>query len=89
MTSSAGSELRRHVADAMQVAVPADRSLLMAFLEGHGDCMLDSFEMDSLGLMEFCIALELSTGIALTPEDVQNAASLAAVTRLVSDRMGA
>ena len=89
MTSSDESDLRRHVADAMQIAVPADRSLMMAFLEGHGDCMLDSFEMDSLGLMEFCIALELSTGIGLTPEDVQNAGSLAAVTRLAAGRKGA
>ncbi len=85
MTASGGSEMRRHIADALQTAIPADRSRLLAFLEGDGDCMLDTFEMDSLGFMEFCIALELSTGIALTPEDVQSAGSLAAVASLAAE----
>ncbi len=86
MISSGQSDLRRQVADALQAAVPARPAQMTAFLEGHGDCKLDEFEMDSLGLMEFCIALELSTGIALTPEDVQNAGSLAAVTILAAGR---
>lgn len=89
MTSLDETDLRRHVADAIQIVVPVDRSVMMAFLEGQGDCRLDSFEIDSLGLMEFCIALELSTGIGLTPEDVQNAGSLAAITRLAAGRKGA
>lgn len=69
--------------------MPVDTSVaatLAAFELGQGDCRLDALEMDSLAMMEFCISLELSTGIELTPEDLQAAGSLTAILALAQGR---
>jgi len=84
MTASDRDSLRRRVAEALRAAIPADRARLAAFVEGRDECALTVFELDSLGLMEFCVALELSTGVALSPEDIQLAGSLAGVAEVLA-----
>ncbi len=89
MTGLDDSTLRRHIAAAVEAAHPvtaARAALLAAFVRAEGDCALHALDMDSLALMEFCIALELSIGVALTPEDVQDAQSLGGVVATVLAR---
>jgi hypothetical protein len=35
-------------------------------------CRIDQLRFDSLAWMEFCISIELQSGQALTPEDIEN-----------------
>ena len=44
--------------------------------------------MDSLGEMEFCIAIELSTGVTLLPPQLAELGSTDAVERLIREKLG-
>jgi acyl carrier protein len=50
---------------------------------------LSSLNFDSLASMEFCIALELRTGLEFTPEDLQRAATLEDVVDWIMQRADA
>jgi hypothetical protein len=49
---------------------PPPEEIASAILSGDRAFGLDRLEFDSLGWMEFCIAVELSTGQELTPADI-------------------
>lgn len=81
--------LRAKVVAAVEAAVPVDTATavaLAAFATAQGDCRLDALGMDSLAMMEFCIAFELATQIELTPEDLQTAETLEAVLAAAAAR---
>jgi acyl carrier protein len=40
------------------------------FLAGARDVALEDLEMDSLGAMELCIAVEVNTGVSIVPDDL-------------------
>ncbi len=44
--------------------------------------------MDSLGEMEFCIAIELSTGVTLLPPQLVELGSTDAVERFIREKLG-
>jgi acyl carrier protein len=50
-----------------KVYEPATRKIL---LETGEDMDIASLDMDSLGRMEFSIAVEIETGVSLTPDDL-------------------
>lgn len=77
----ATSRERRAVYEALKVAVPAsfDDAMRRSFLERDIDIDLAKLGMDSLALMEFCIAIELSTGVTLLPAQLAALASTNAV----------
>ena len=50
---------------------PNDLNKIKQLLEkNNGEDSIDLLELDSLGTMEFCIAIELNHNIVITPEDV-------------------
>jgi hypothetical protein len=45
--------------------------IVEAIASGSKELTIEQLQFDSLAWMEFCIAVELSTGQELTPEDLQ------------------
>ena len=54
------------------------------FRRGDADARLEDLDLDSLVLMELCIAIEAHTGLELVPERVQRFASLSALARHIA-----
>lgn len=50
---------------------PPDGALAAAIREGSRDLRLDSLDFDSLAWMEFCISVELQSGLDLAPSDIE------------------
>ncbi|HZI84909.1 MAG TPA: hypothetical protein VFF44_13410 [Casimicrobiaceae bacterium] len=70
------------VFEALKTAAPQtfDDELRRAFLAGTS-LKLAELDMDSLAKMEFCIAVELATGITLLPSQLSELASTDAIER--------
>lgn len=67
------TELCNALADALvYAAVPGfrDSGAEEAFRAGDGRFAISSLEIDSLAWMELCIAIEINTGVTLTPADL-------------------
>ena len=68
------------VRDMLLVALRAARNwcraqsltLAEAVVAGDRSIRIDRLHFDSLAWMEFCISIELQSGQALTPEDIEN-----------------
>jgi hypothetical protein len=67
------------VRDMLLVALRAARNgvapspaLAEAVAAGYRAMPIDQLRFDSLAWMEFCISIELQSGQALTPEDIEN-----------------
>lgn len=60
--------------------------LMDAFLAGTGDVPLDALEMDSMGAMELCIAVELNTGVEIVPGELADMGSLGGVIAAIRRR---
>ncbi len=67
------------VRDMLLVALRAARNgvapsaaLAEAVTTGDHTIPIDQLHFDSLAWMEFCISIELQSGQALTPEDIEN-----------------
>ena len=56
------------------------------FLAGIGDIGFDEIEMDSLARMELGIAIEVSTGKEVAPEQLQDMKSLAGLAEFLENR---
>ena len=54
-----------------------------AFLAGEADIELDRLDMDSLAMMELCIAIEANGAASITPDQLQAAATGNALVRLM------
>ncbi len=66
-------ELRSTLADALvYAAVPGfrDSGAEEAFRAGDGQFAIANLEIDSLAWMELCIAIEINTGVTVTPADL-------------------
>ena len=50
---------------------PPDAGLTTAIREGSRELKLDALEFDSLAWMEFCISVELQSGLDLAPSDIE------------------
>jgi len=58
------------------------------FLDEGSNFLLADLDMDSLGEMEFCIQIELSTGITLLPPQLAALASTDAIERCLREKLG-
>ena len=58
------------------------------FLDEGSNFRLADLEMDSLGEMEFCIEIELSTGVTLVPSELASLASTEAIERCINEKLG-
>jgi acyl carrier protein len=84
------SRPRQAVFDALKAAAPGTftEAMRQAFVADGLNVELAELEMDSLAQMEFCIALELSTGVTLVPSQLAELASTDAVERRIRDALG-
>ena len=75
------SPARAAVFEALKIASPGafDDRMQRAFVEDGSNFQLAELEMDSLASMEFCIAIELSTGVTLVPAQLAELTSTDAV----------
>jgi acyl carrier protein len=66
------SPLRQAIFDALKTAAPDtfDHELRRAFRDDGVNLVLADLHLDSLTIMEFCIAIEVATGAALVPADL-------------------
>jgi hypothetical protein len=84
-------EIRRMLVDAIDAStiVGLRRSGLMdRFLGGTADIPFAVLEMDSMGAMELCIAVEVNTGIEIVPAELAELGSLGAVVTSIMERQG-
>lgn len=74
---------RQAVFEALKAAVPQafNDEMRRSFLADGSNLRLAELEMDSLAKMEFCIAIELSTGVTLLPSQLIELASTDAIER--------
>ena len=84
------SRSRQAVFDALKVAAPAtfDEGLRRSFLAEGLNLKLADLNLDSLGEMEFCIAIELSTGVTLLPSELAELSSTDAVELRIRQMLG-
>jgi acyl carrier protein len=68
---------RQVVFEALKIAAPSafTKELRRSFLADGLNLKLDDLDMDSLARMEFCIAVELATGVTLLPAQLTELAS--------------
>lgn len=85
------SPIRLAVFEALRVAAPAAFSdeMRRSFLAEGSNLELAKLEMDSLAVMEFCIAIELSTGISLLPPQLAELASTDAIEVCIREKLEA
>ena len=53
------------------------------FLSGTQDVPFDDLEMDSLGAMELCIAVEVNTGVSIVPDDLASIGTLGGLVQAI------
>lgn len=78
------ARIRQVLVDGLEigsVALIYEPSVRAPFLAGAADVPLEQLEMDSLARMELCIAIEVETGVALTPDDLAAYATLGDLAR--------
>jgi acyl carrier protein len=79
------SRIRQAVLEALRASVPGafDAATGRSFLAGELDVDLSRLDMDSLARMEFCIAIELSTGVTLLPAQLAELATTDAILQRI------
>jgi acyl carrier protein len=84
------SHLRQAVLEALKAAIPGafGEEMGRSFLAGELNVELARFGMDSLARMEFCIAIELSTGVTLLPSQLEELATTDAIARCIREKLG-
>jgi len=84
------SRVRLAVFDALKVEARGvfSDALQQSFLANGLNLNLADLEMDSLAQMEFCISLELSTGVSLVPSQLAKLASTDAVEQRIRQALG-
>jgi len=89
-TPMSRSEVRQALLDALRAAAPdafhADTR--RRFLVEPMNVRLADLELDSLEQMEFCIAVELSTGVTLVPSQLAELDSTDAVEQRILELRG-
>jgi acyl carrier protein len=79
-------ELRKIIAAALEDGgcyALRDRGWTDEFLAGQRSVALSEIDIDSLAIMELCIALEVETGYSMLPDELLSAGSLSAVVTRV------
>jgi acyl carrier protein len=83
------AQLRLGVLEALKAALPGgiDEATRESFLAGKTNLLLADLNLDSLARMEFCIGIELATGVTLLPAHLAELESTDAVQRYVMERV--
>lgn len=82
-------ELRQMLVDAIDgstIVGLRSSGLMDGFLNGSADIPFEALEMDSMGAMELCIAVEVNTGVEIVPAELAGLGSLGAVVRSIVER---
>ena len=58
------------------------------FIAGRRDVAFAEMDIDSLAIMELCIAIEVETGVSILPDDLAQCQTLSAVAALVKAQLG-
>lgn len=58
-----------------------------AFLKGEADMAIEDIEMDSLSIMEFCIAIELDTGASILPDEMLQISTLGKLVTAIQKKL--
>ena len=67
---------------------PKDLNKIKKVLKhNNGEDSIDLLELDSLGTMEFCIAIELNHNIVITPEDVFLCAKVSELIKIIKNQI--
>lgn len=80
------SEIRQMLVEAMlgaSVFGLRDQGLTDAFLAGEADVAIEALDMDSLGAMELCIAIEVNTGVEIVPDNLETLETLGALVAAI------
>lgn len=83
-------ELRRIIATALEDGgcfALRNHGWTEEFMAGQREVVLDEIDIDSLAIMELCIAIEVETGYSILPDEVVLAGSLSAVIARVKARL--
>lgn len=81
-------EIRLHILEALDAAmVPMfrDKAKRDSFLAEDGDYSIAELNMDSLGLMEFCISLEINDVYFINPEELVSFESLNQLVMVINE----
>jgi len=82
-------EVRAVIVDALQAAnvegIVGDPRV-SKFLQGKTDIKFAQLNMDSLASMEFCISIELETGVSLAPEELRSIKTLNRLAKIIRDQ---
>jgi len=81
--------LRLAILEALKIAAPGalNDEARKTFLTTGSNIVFAELDMDSLGEMEFCIAIELSTGVTLLPSELAELASTDGVERRLREKL--
>lgn len=81
-------EAREHIIDAFEAAnVSYSRGTdYRDDIESGMDITLDAFNIDSLALMEICIAIEVNVGTTITPDELSSMQYLNELVLMVAER---
>lgn len=83
-------EIRHVIADALGYAsVPmfAGSARAHDFLSGMVDVQFADLDMDSLAVMELCIAIEASLGVSVLPEQLRDIGSLEQLAKTIREAL--
>jgi acyl carrier protein len=81
-------EIRQIIIEALEFAnVTAIRDIRKNILQVHEDVLFAQLDMDSLAVMELCIAIETRTGVSIVPEDLQRIDTLNRLTKTIKARL--
>lgn len=84
-------DIRRIVGEALSYATVfgyAESGLAPAFLAGEADIILADLDMDSLSIMELCIAIETETGVSILPDQIGSHETLQKLVGHIMDELG-
>lgn len=86
MTKDEARSIVLEAARAANASGISESAQLTDFSSGKSDFGLDDLELDSLGVMEMCIVLELETGISLGPDDLASIDTLQQLADLICEK---
>jgi acyl carrier protein len=79
MTESVLRELVVSSLEDANVSAFPNNEARQAFIDGRSDLNFEDIEIDSLGLMQFCIAIESRSGVSIAPRELARFRSLGEV----------
>lgn len=83
MTDEQAREIVLEAVDSASIGGIREHPSLPGFRQGAEDILLSGLDVDSLAAMEFCISIELATGLSISPDEIFTVDSLLTFSDLV------